>query len=329
MRILIWHVHGSWTTSFVAGQHDYLLPLVPGRGPDGRGRARTWEWPASAQEVPADRLADQALDVVVLQRPDDAALCERWTGLRPGRDLPAVYLEHNAPTGHAVASRHPAAQDERLHGIPVVHVTHFNAMAWDCGDAPTHVIEHGVADLGHRYTGELESLAVVVNEPVRRWRVAGTDLVLGMARELPVHVYGMGMSDLAQAARAAGVPSLTLGGRLHDDLPQDRLHAVLGRHRAYLHPYRWTSLGLSLLEAMVLGMPVLALATTEAPVAVPPQAGLVSCDPAELRATALRWLKDPAEARERGSAGRQHALSRYGLKRFLDDWDRLLEEVTR
>ena len=36
MRILIWHVHGSWTTSFVHGPHTYLLPVVPDRGPDGR-----------------------------------------------------------------------------------------------------------------------------------------------------------------------------------------------------------------------------------------------------------------------------------------------------
>ncbi len=25
MKILIWHVHGAWTTAFVHGPHDYLL----------------------------------------------------------------------------------------------------------------------------------------------------------------------------------------------------------------------------------------------------------------------------------------------------------------
>jgi hypothetical protein len=39
MRVLLWHVHGSWTTAFVQGPHTYLLPLMPGRGPGGRGRA--------------------------------------------------------------------------------------------------------------------------------------------------------------------------------------------------------------------------------------------------------------------------------------------------
>jgi hypothetical protein len=282
------------------------------------------------------RLAAEPLDAVVLQRPHEADLVRRWTGRRVGRDLPAVYVEHNAPTGHAVHSRHPLAEDDLGDGplggvpldgrVPVVHVTHFNAMAWDCGSVPTRVVEHGVPDTGYRYTGEHESLAVVVNEPVRRWRVAGTDLVLRFAREVGVDVYGMGMAQLAGVAAAAGVP---LEGRLHDDLPQDRLHDAIGRHRAYLHPYRWTSLGLALLEAMTAGMPVLALSTTEAPEAVPADAGLVTNDVDALVRTARRWMHDPGEARERGLAARRAALARYGLKRFLDDWDRLLEEVTR
>lgn len=322
MNVLLWHVHGSWTTSFVAGTHDYVLPLLPDRGPDGRGRARTWDWPVSAREVPADALRDEPFDVVLLQRPHEAELVERWTGRRPGHDLPAVYVEHNAPTGHAVRSEHPLRDSTE---IPVAHVTHFNRMAWDCGVAPTVVIEHGVPDPGHRYTGERASLAVVVNEPVRRWRVAGTDLLLDVAGNVPVDVYGMGTDALVDRARSQG---LDLAGHVHD-LDQAELHDVLGRHRAYLHPYRWTSLGLALLEAMTLGLPVLALSTTEAPEAVPPDAGLVTNDVGALVATARRWLADPDEARERGDAGRRHALARFGLKRFLDDWDRLLEEVTR
>ncbi len=319
MRILLWHVHGSWTTSFVQGGHEYLLPLLADRGPDGRGRARTWDWPGSVREVPAQELADTEVDLVLLQRPHELELAQQWLGRRPGIDVPAVYVEHNTPAGHAVSTRHPLA--ERT-DVPVVHVTWFNDMAWDCGQAPTTVIEHGVVDPGYRYTGEQASLAAVVNEPVRRGRVAGTDLLLDIAAQLPVEVYGMGMQALVDSAPA-------LAGRVHDDVPQERMHDELARHRIYLHPFRWTSLGLSLIEAMLLGMPVLALATTEAPRAVPPAAGLLSCDPRELVDAARRWLADPAEARQRGLAAREHALQRYGLKRFLDDWDRLLEGAAR
>ena len=30
MRILHWHVHGAWSTAFVQGPHDYLVPVTAG-----------------------------------------------------------------------------------------------------------------------------------------------------------------------------------------------------------------------------------------------------------------------------------------------------------
>jgi glycosyltransferase involved in cell wall biosynthesis len=95
----------------------------------------------------------------------------------------------------------------------------------------------------------------------------------------------------------------------------------------YLHPVRWTSLGLSLLEAMHLGMPVLVLATTEAVEAVPPGAGALSTRPDVLARAARRYLHEPEAAAADGARARQAALERYGLKRFLADWERLITEV--
>jgi hypothetical protein len=319
VKVLLWHVHGSWTTAFVQGRHEYLLPVVEGRGPDGRGRARTWDWPASAREVAPEQLAGEPPDVVVLQRPHEAELLRRWTGLRAGVDVPAVHLEHNAPPDHAARSVHPVGTGAGP-VLPLVHVTGFNAVMWDNGAAPVTVVEHGVLDPGALYTGEVEALAVVVNEPVRRWRVAGTDLVLAVAdpaRGVPVDVFGMGVAGLVEHAPH-------LAGRVHEDLPQGLLHPQVARRRAYLHPYRWTSLGLALVEAMTMGCPVLALATTAAPESVPAAAGVVSSDVAHLAATARRWLADPGEARERGAAAREHALARFGLQRFLAEWDEVL-----
>src|SRR3954452_21159235 len=218
MRILAWHVHGSWMTSFVQGPHDVLVPVLPDRGPDGRGRARTFDWPASVREVRPDDLADEPIDVMVLQRPQEVELATRWTGRRPGHDVPAVYVEHNTPRDDVTGWRHPLAGQS---AIPLVHVTAFNAAMWDNGRAPTRVIEHGVLDPGPRWTGERQTLAVVVNEPVRRWRVAGMDLAARIAATVPIEVYGMGLAGLAER-----IPDGLAG--LHEDLPQARLHARLG-----------------------------------------------------------------------------------------------------
>ncbi|WP_043628298.1 glycosyltransferase [Nonomuraea candida] len=306
MKILIWHVHGSWTSAFVRGSHEYVLPLVPGRRPDGRGRAATYDWPASAREVPYDRLRHEPVDVVVYQRPHEIELAREWLG----RDVPGLYVEHNTPTSDVPRTRHPlAGRDD----ITLVHVTHFNELYWDNGRAPTRVIEHGVPDPGHLYTGELPRAGVVVNEPVRRTRVAGTDLLPRFAERVPLDVFGM---------KVDGLPYGT-----HEDLPQHVMHAELARRRVYLHPYRWTSLGLALIEAMTLGMPVVALAATEAIEAVPPEAGVLSTKVSVLADALHDFARDPERASQAGKAARAAALSRYGLGRFLADWDHLLSEV--
>lgn len=313
MRILVWHVHGSWLTSFLQGPHEYLLPVVPDRGPDGRGRARTWDWPVSAREVTPAELAHADVDLVVLQRPEELALAERWLGRRPGRDLPAVYVEHDAPTGPAATTRHPLADRA---DIPVVHVTAFNRLMWDCGRARTTVVDHGVVDPGALYSGEVPRAAVVSNEPVRRGRVVGADLLPDLAALAPVDLFGMGVASL-------DVP----GVRTFEDVPQALMHAELARRRVYVHLTRWTSLGLSLIEAMHLGMPVVALATTAAAEAVPPGGGVVSARPEELREAVRDYLADPDLARAHGRVARRHALRHYGLDRFLADWEVVLEEA--
>jgi glycosyltransferase involved in cell wall biosynthesis len=308
MRVLLWHVHGSWTTALVQGPHTYLLPVHPDRGPDGRGRAQTWEWPESAVEIGPEELADAEVDAVLLQRPHEEALAERWLGRRPGRDLPAVYVEHNAPQGRIEEMRHPVADRDDL---TLVHVTHFNDLFWDAGSTRTRVVEHGIVDPGYLYTGELAEAAVAVNEPSRRGRVTGTDLLPRLNGVVPLRLFGIGAAELG------GV----------ENLPQARLHQEMARRRAYLHPIRWTSLGLSLLEAMHLGMPVVVLATTEAVEAVPPDAGLLSTRVDVLSRGLRELIAEPDLARERGLAARRAALERYGLERFLADWDGLLEEV--
>jgi len=310
MNVLFWHVHGSWSTAFVQGKHTFYVPVLPDRGPDGRGRAQTWTWPENVHEVSPDELQCHHFDLVVLQRPNEYDLVYEWLGYRPGVDIPAVYVEHNAPQGRINEMRHPMAGVE---GVPVVHVTHFNQLFWDCGDAKTFVIEHGIVDPGYRYTGEVDRAAVVINEPQRRARVTGTDLISRFNAVVPVDLFGMGVRELAG----------------YENLPQDILHDAIAKRRIYVHLMRWTSLGLSLIEAMQLGMPVVALATTEVPNAVPAGTGFISTDVGALLVAGRALLNDLDLCVETGVRARTYARERFGLERFLSDWDRLFQEIVQ
>ncbi len=312
--VLVWHVHGSWMDSFVAGGHRYLVPVDAPHDPDGRGLCGR-DWPA-AREVPLGALRDEDVDLVVLQRPHELELAARLLGRRPGIDVPAVYVEHNTPRPFVVESRHPIADRD---DIPLIHVTDFNRLMWDNGRAPTTVINHGIADPGHLYTGDVAAAGALINEPLRRWRTVGADLLSAFGRSAPVDVWGIGTEDLNDPAnRCRGVTA-------HGDLPTGPLLKELAHRRVYLHTARWTSLGPSLLEAMFLGMPVVAVASTMAPLVVPPEAGVVSADVDTLRAAVRGLVADRYLAEVVGKAARDYATEHFGLDRFLREWDEVIE----
>ncbi|GAA3338296.1 glycosyltransferase [Curtobacterium pusillum] len=316
MRILVWHVHGGWMDAFVRGPHEYLIPTTPARDAWGLGRGGR-DWPVSAIEIDPAAIAEAEVDVVVLQRTEEFDEARRLLG---GRDVPMVFVEHNAPRADVPNSLHPFRDRDDM---TIAHVTHWNALMWDCGSTRTTVVEHGVVDPGPIYTGTLDRFGVVINEPVRRNRVVGTDLLPRFAAVAPVDVWGMGTDRL---------PELGFGDRVvaRGDVPADPMHAALAQRRAYVHPNRWTSLGLSLIEAMHMAMPVLVLATTDAARTVPGEAGAIATDVDELVRASRTLLEDPEEARRRGAVAREAALARHALGRFTADWDDLLDDaVTR
>lgn len=310
--VLIWHVHGSWMDSFVAGRHRYVVPASATQPQQARGLlGRHW---SNAVEVPTSRLRDEDIDLVVLQRPEEFELAERWLGRRLGHDVPAVYVEHNAPRPFAVDSVHPVA-DRR--DIPLIHVTEFNELMWDNGTAPTMVINHGIADPGRLYTGEIPAAAAMINEPLRRWRTVGADLLGDLAAHRPIDVWVI--DTLALNDRH---PNGLVRGR--GDVPPPQLWREVARRRLYLHTARWTSLGLSLVEAMFLGMPIVAVATTMASLVVPTEAGVVSANPKTLAYALERFATDFAEASAAGKAARDFAVANFSLDRFLTQWDEVI-----
>jgi glycosyltransferase involved in cell wall biosynthesis len=106
------------------------------------------------------------------------------------------------------------------------------------------------------------------------------------------------------------------------DIPYRQLHHRMAEYRFLFSPMRYTSLPLAVIEGMTIGMPVVALATTELPTVLQNgHAGFISCDPDELLAGMRTLLARPDEARRMGANARRVALERFGLQRFARAWN--------
>jgi glycosyltransferase involved in cell wall biosynthesis len=312
LRILTWHVHGAYLLYLSGVAHDVFVPVKEGRPEPYVGiPPGGYPWPANVHEVAADEVAGLRLDCVLSQT-QAQWLDERERLLSTEqRALPRVHVEHDPPLDRPVGQHHPVDDPEAL----LVHVTPFNELMWDSGRTPTRVVEHGVSvPDGARYTGELERGLVVVNNLFARGPRLGPDVYLRARERIPLDLVGMGSN---------GEP----GGL--GEVPHDRLPAFAARYRFLFNPIRYTSLGLAVLEGMALGIPVVALATTEYATAIEDGvSGYVDTSVERLVERMRGLLAAPAEARRLGEGARRRARERFSLDRFVRDWEAVLAEAT-
>ncbi len=165
---------------------------------------------------------------------------------------------------------------------------------------------------GVAYTGETPRGLVIVNGLADRGRRLGADVFERVRERVPLDLIGMG--------------SERLGGL--GEVPFEELPAFAARYRFLFNPIRYTSLGLAVLEAMAVGLPVVGLATTEMPTVVDDgRSGFVHTDVAVLVDRMHELLADPELARRLGAAGRQTATQRFGIERFARDWETTLRRA--
>jgi len=197
--------------------------------------------------------------------------------------------------------------------VLIVHVTHFNNLMWNSGNSPTCVVEHGVmVPEGDRYTGELEKGLVIANGLRTRGRRLGLDIFEQVRDRIPLDLVGMDAHSLNG-----------LG-----EVPHAQLPAFQSRYRFFFHPVRYTSLGLAVCEAMMVGLPIVGLATTElATVIENSVSGYVDTNIEQLVDHMNELLSDPAKARRLGKGAREVAIARFGIKRFIQDWCDVFEHA--
>jgi Glycosyl transferases group 1 len=317
LNVLVWQIHGSYLNtlvqSFTGAPYRFYLPTKPDKPEGYGGRGPTYSWSPETVEVPAEEVGDLDLDLVVYQTEKNFTQDTQEILTPEQRALPAIYLEHNTPQGRINEMVHPVDDP----GVLLVHVTHFNDLFWDCRETPTRVVDHAVMPSTPEgsYTGKIERGVSLVNDMPRRKRVVGGDVFRRASEEVPLDLFGFDSKEI-------------VGG--FGDLPQAEVHERMRAYRFYFNPIRYTSLPLSVLEAMEIGIPVVALATTELVTVIKDgENGFIDTNVDNLIRRMRQLLSDPEEACRIGDAGRRTVRERFGPERFAADWEAAFEEALK
>ncbi|TSD63344.1 glycosyltransferase family 4 protein [Inquilinus sp. KBS0705] len=307
LKIFTWHVHGSYLYYLSQGNYDIYIPITPQKTEGYYGRGETFPFGDNVIEVPAQDVRNHQFDCILFQTNQNYTKDQFEILSDEQRNLPKIYLEHDPPRQHPTDTKHLIDDPD----IILVHVTHFNKLMWDSNRTPTRVIEHGVTMPKTAYSGNLDKGIVVINNLPTRGRLLGLDVFLEARQQVKLDLVGMGTGELG------------LGEVLHPLLPEFQ-----SQYRFFFNPIRYTSLGLAICEAMMMGLPVVGLATTELSSVIDNgYSGFIHTDINYLIGKMHLLIADRELAREIGANGRDVAMQRFNIDRFVNDWERLFNEV--
>jgi hypothetical protein len=309
LRVFTWHVHGNYLLYLSQMPVEFYLPVRPG-GMDGYGgRGKTFPFGDNVQDVPVEEVRSRRFDCILFQSRRHYEVDQHEILSAEQRRLPRIYLEHDPPQEHPTDQPHWFDDPNGL----LVHVTAFNSLMWNNGRTPTQVIDHGVfVPPEVRYTGAIDRGLVVINHLRQRGRRLGVDVFEQVRQEVPLDLVGMDAESL--------------GGLGEVSPPQ--LPAFEAHYRFFFHPVRYTSLGLAILEAMTIGLPIVGLATTElATVIDNGVSGFIDTDVRRLIEPMRELLANPSLAREMGEKAQRRARERFSIDRFARDWAKTFAHV--
>lgn len=307
LSIFTWHIHGSYLYYLSQGHFTIYIPVNNDRTDRNIGRGDTFPFGNNVIEIDTEDVRNTQFDCIVFQTPENY-LTDQYRLLNEDqRRLPRIYIEHDPPRQHPTDTKHVVKDPE----VAIVHVTHFNRLMWDNNGVQTFVVEHGVEDPGVPYKGDMEKGIVVINNLPARGRLLGLDIFNEMRKHVPLDLVGMGTEGIGS------------GEVLHPQLP-----AFISHYRFFLNPIRYTSFGLAVCEAMMVGLPVVGLATTEMPTVFSDGVnGILHTDIDYLISQMKRLLDDRDYALKIGQEGQKTVRAKYNIKRFTDDWEKLFHHV--
>ncbi len=303
LRVLTWHIHGSYLYYLTQTDCIFYLPYKEGSSEEGYGgRTPSFPWGDKVINVPSEKVKDVEFDCILFQSKKNYLQDQFEILTEEQRALPKIYLEHDPPRESPTNTKHVVDDPDML----LVHVTYFNELMWNNNRTPTKVIEHGVmVDEKVSYSGEIKKGIVVINGIVKRGRRLGLDVFENVRKEIPLEIVGMGSEEV--------------GGL--GEINNRQLSEFIAQYRFFFNPIRYTSLGLSVCEAMMTGVPIIGLATTEMSVTIKNNySGFIDTNVNALIQKMEMLLNDRDKAKELGEGAKETAFEKFNIERFKRDW---------
>jgi len=234
---------------------------------------------------------------------------QRMLELKQRSYIPVLEITHTMPP--------PGINDKLLNKISEikpdkrVFITEFSKNAWG-GSDKDRVIYHGLDP--NEFTGwsglSFNNGIMVCNHLQSRDVFCGWTEFQEVAREVPIMLVGEN-------------PGISKSAESTADLIKK-----LANSRYYLNTSKWSPIPLSLVEAAMIGLPIITTSHQEiAKFFVHEENCLIANTAEEMIKAARRLMVDDSLCERLGSAARQMALQHFHIDRFIKEWNEVILET--
>ncbi len=222
--------------------------------------------------------------------------------------LPLINLEHCLPPLGATPQQIFSYKNGMVADINIF-ISEFSRDAWGYSKEESEVVHHGVdTELFKNQNKPRDNVILTVgNDMANRSELLGFDIFQRVCQGLPTRIVGDNRG-------------ISLPAKNEFDLINTYNAASI-----YFCPAKWSPVSFSLLESMACGCAVLAkpnpLIST---FIVNGENGFCTDNEGEMRKYLELLLKDPPLARKLGNAARKTVQEKFGLQRFVNEWNNIL-----
>lgn len=318
LSILTFNWHEPYISLLAKTGHNFSIAE-----PDvGRGLIRRWN--RAARPVPAyATIVSQKEAVKSLEAKNyDLVVCHNISDMKrvAGYGVPKILLFHNKLTTELALGKNTVTRVAYLDAVEpyiskadkLVFVSESKQADWDLQDGM--VIAPGIDfDATPAYRGNITAILQVVH------RIKERDIMSGATLSEKI---------------TAGFDYRLVGDNptypdSHPATNHDELMMFYTSHRLYLNttwaPYE-DGYNLAMLEAMACGAPVVSFANPTSFITDGVD-GFISSDVNRLRGNIKKLLADDRLAKKIGAAGKETAKKMFGIKTFVDRWNRLFYDI--
>lgn len=305
--------HEAYQTTLCKTGHHFFMLNHP--------RAHQWDRqerempsniiPLGNGDIPSQLKTDIAFDLVLSQNSIDHYPI--MSQLAQNLNCALMNIQHtlNWPSW-------PDETTKRIGELPCSHdifMTNFSVGAWfrDLDDPNITVIKHGMnTDFWNNWVGGDGAVMTAVWNYPQRNQICGFDIYKEVTKGLKTNPWG-------------DSPGFSKNADNINHLRELYRHASV-----FLNSTLWSTTPFGLLEAMSVGCPVVTTATTAMPEFIEDGInGFITNDPEIMHERLKQLIDDPVLGKKLGDAGRQTIIEQFGEKRFLDEWDTVLQKVAR